>query len=102
LTKHLILNKLFYRTILTRYNKKNKGSQMKKPEGRFIGGFYGLAPFTKYSEEAPNLKLTYAGMAQDALPKLAGYFAQYGVDHKFLKAKTKQEPGVSYQPGHGN
>lgn len=75
---------------------------MKKPAGRFIGGFYGLAPFTKYSEEAPHLNKVYSGIPLVPLPKLASYFAQYGVDRKFLRSKSKQEPSVTYQPGHGN
>lgn len=75
---------------------------MKKPSGRFIGGFYGLAPFTKYSEEIPSLKLTYSNSQEATLPQLANYLSGYGIDKTFLKIKNKQEPGVTYQPGNRN
>ena len=75
---------------------------MKNGTGRFIGGFYGLAPFTKYSEMIPLLGKTFSGKTVDAAPELLGFMSKYGLDEKFIRVKTKQDPGMSMQPGQGN
>lgn len=75
---------------------------MKNGSGRFIGGFYGLAPFTKYSELYPQLTKDFAGKTLEAAPQLTKYLSKYGLDEKFIRVKTKQDPGLSMQPGQGS
>ncbi|MFK4132067.1 hypothetical protein ACI2KR_07190 [Pseudomonas luteola] len=75
---------------------------MKKAKGRFVGGFYGLAPFQKYSEVAPLLKATFAPSIQDTTPKLQSFLSSYGLDKKFIISKTKTGPAISMEPRQGN
>ncbi|MDU8351265.1 hypothetical protein RYA05_05050 [Pseudomonas syringae pv. actinidiae] len=75
---------------------------MKNGTGRFIGGFYGLAPFTKYSEMIPLLGKAFAGKTVDPAPQLDVFMSKYGIDDKFIRGKIKQDPGMSLQPGQGS
>lgn len=75
---------------------------MKNGTGRYIGGFYGLTPFEKHSDTAPLLGKAYSPSKFQNMPKIKLFLEGYGFDNKFIKKETKQNPGISYQPGQGN